>query len=305
MIFFKKLFLMNFLLFVFYPVAHGAQEGERIDYDLRLEPVKSHYFYLLKEKFKKKEKININNTEYSIAESLNELFIDDYYDTKLLTLVHKKSSLRHRKRFVDSVETKQLAQFKVKDKIGFKEYKINIEPDQKIYTYKDFTEFINSSKNLRRGFLKDLKKFIDSRDIRYILTATQYRDRFYAHDQYGETVFTISFDEVVFSKNLLSKPYLAIEFEVNEKIMQIADLDTKTYLISGLNQFVESLDNKNIYFKEVVRSKYMAGIDILEIKISPSNLLEVILIYLFLFVILLLFFKPVLSHISLKKKKIG
>ena len=71
-------------MFILSSVTFGTEN--RIDLDLRLEPKNEKNFYLLKESFINKKVILFEGNTYKIVRSQNELFIDEYYDTKLHSL---------------------------------------------------------------------------------------------------------------------------------------------------------------------------------------------------------------------------
>ena len=145
---FKNIFFKVLLMFILSSVTFGAEN--RIDLDLRLEPKNEKNFYLLKENFINKDVISIDANAYKIVRSRNELFVDEYYDTVLQSLFKKKASLRYRKRFIDSVNSKNLIQFKTQkgnsELIGMNEFKIEINLDETIVSYRDFKNYINRAK---------------------------------------------------------------------------------------------------------------------------------------------------------------
>ena len=146
---FKNIFFKVFLMCILSSVTFGAEN--RIDLDLRLEPKNEKNFYLLKESFINKKVILFEGNTYKIVRSQNELFVDEYYDTVLQSLFKKKASLRYRKRFIDSVGSKNLIQFKTQkgnsELIGMNEFKIEINLDETIVSYRDFKNYINRAKN--------------------------------------------------------------------------------------------------------------------------------------------------------------
>ena len=212
---FKNIFFKVFLMFILSSVTFGAEN--RIDLDLRLEPKNEKNFYLLKESFINKKVILFEGNTYKIVRSQNELFVDEYYDTVLQSLFKKKASLRYRKRFIDSVGSKNLIQFKTQkgnsELIGMNEFKIEINLDETIVSYRDFKNYINRAKNQNSELYKQLRSYVNISRLEPIFSVTQHRDRFYLQDNDGKTIFTISFDEVIYSKELLKKTYFVIEFD--------------------------------------------------------------------------------------------
>ena len=255
-------------MFILSSVTFGAEN--RIDLDLRLEPKNEKNFYLLKESFINKKVILFEGNTYKIVRSQNELFVDEYYDTVLQSLFKKKASLRYRKRFIDSVVSKNLIQFKTQKEnselIGMNEFKIEINLDETIVSYRDFKNYINRAKNQNSELYKQLRSYVNISKLEPIFSVTQYRDRFYLQDNDGKTIFTISFDEVLYSKELLKKAYFVIEFETNETIMASSDKINSDALVKSLNEFVLNLDEGNILFNRTYDSKYAVGIEKLGIK---------------------------------------
>ena len=144
----KKLILILFSLTIF--IISEAKAEQRIDLDLRLVPKNEKNFYLLKDNFINKEFIKIGKNTYKILRSQNELFVDEYYDTKLHSLFFKKASLRYRKRYVDNLNTKNFIQFKTQRKLekpGSNEFKIEINPEVKLASFQDVKEYINRPRN--------------------------------------------------------------------------------------------------------------------------------------------------------------
>ena len=302
---YNNIFFKILLVLVLSSVDSGAEN--RIDLDLRLEPKNEKDFYLLKESFNNKKAISFNENTYKITRSQNELFIDEYYDTKLHSLLKKKASLRYRKRFIDSMSAKNLIQFKTQKEngklIGMNEFKIEINSDETFVSYRDFKDYINKPKNQNSKLYKQLRSYVNTSKIEPIFSVTQYRDRFYLQNDKENTIFTISFDEVIYSKELLKKAYFVIEFEINEIIMANSNKTNSDALVKSLNEFVYSLDEGNISFNRTYDSKYAVGIMKLDIKPKTENIIEIILIFFALFSIIILFCIPIFSHIYNVKLK--
>jgi len=298
-----NIFFRALLILVLSQVASGAED--RIDLDLRLEPKNEKNFYLLKENFESKDVIKIEGNEYKIVRSQNELFVDDYYDTKLHSLLKKKASLRYRKRFINSTDSKNLIQFKTQksnDKLaGMNEFKITMDSDETLISYHDLKKYLNIPKNRNSELHKQLGGYVNISKLDQIFSATQYRDRFYLQNDKEETIFTISFDEVVYSKDLSKKTYLVVEFEINEIIMANANKMDSSILLNGLNEFIKNLDKENVLFNRIYDNKYSVGIKKLEIKPTPENLIEIILTFLALLFIIFLFSIPIFSRIFRQK----
>ena len=288
-------------MFILSSVTFGSEN--RIDLDLRLEPKNEKNFYLLKENFINKKVISFKKNTYKIVRSQNELFIDEYYDTATQSLFKNKSSLRYRKRFINGVSSKNLIQFKTpkenNELLGMNEFKIIINLDDIIVSYRDFKNYINRAKNQNSKLYKQLRNYVNISKLKPVFSVTQNRDRFYLQENDGKTIFTISFDEVIYSKELLKKTYNVIEFEINEKIMASSDKINSEALVKSLNEFVFNLDEENILFNQVYESKYVIGIKKLGIKIENDDVFEIVLIFFALFSIIILFCIPIFSRIKL------
>ena len=298
---FKNIFFKVLLMFILSSVTFGAEN--RIDLDLRLEPKNEKNFYLLKESFINKKVILFEGNTYKIVRSQNELFVDEYYDTVLQSLFKKKASLRYRKRFIDSVGSKNLIQFKTQQEnselLGMNEFKIEINLDEMIVSYRDFKNYINRAKNQNSKLYKQLRNYVNISKLEPVFSVTQNRDRFYLQENDGKTIFTISFDEVIYSKELLKKTYFVIEFEINEIIMASSDKINSDALVKSLNEFVLNLDEGNILFNRTYDSKYAVGIKKLGIKTKTEDIIEIILIFFALFSIMILFCIPIFSRVKL------
>ena len=295
---------MRFLISIFFTILilTSAIANDRIDLDLRLEPKEKNSFYLLKETFKNKKVIEIAGVRYVIVRSPNELFIDEYYDTSLHSLLEKNASLRYRKKFIDGSISKNLIQFKTQvdnsKKSGMKELKIEIDSEEEFISYDDFNNFINKTSNQNSTFYRELRNYINSSKLKRIFSVIDYRDRFYLRDDDKNTIFTISFDEAVYSKELIKKTYFVIEFEINEKIMASSKKIDSDVLVKSLNEFVYGLDKGNIFFNRTYDNKYEIGVKKLSAKPKTEALIEKYVIIFALFFIIILFSIPVFSRIS-------
>jgi len=287
-------------------ISSAVKAEKRIDLDLRLEPKNVKDFYLLKENFINKKLIKLEETSYKIIRSQNELFVDEYYDTKLHSLFLKKASLRYRKRFIDNFGSKNLIQFKTQKESGelkgINEFKIEINPDERLIFYQDVRDYINRPRNKNSELYKQLERYVNTSKIKPIFSLTQKRDRFYLQDDNENTIFTISFDEVIYSKELLKKTYFVIEFEINETIMANSNKINSNILVKSLNKFVHNLDVENILFNRTLESKYAIGIKKLALKPKTEDIIEIILIFSALFSILILFCIPIFSRIMLTSR---
>ena len=150
-----------------------------------------------------------------------------------------------------------------------------------------------------QNFIKQLRSYVNISKLEPIFSVTQHRDRFYLQDNDGKTIFTISFDEVLYSKELLKKTYFVIEFETNETIMASSDKINSDALVKSLNEFVLNLDEGSILFNQTYDSKYAIGIKKLGIKTKTEDIIEIILIFFALFSIMILFCIPMFSRIKL------
>ena len=226
----------------------------------------------------------------------------DEDDKNMYTFKHNDKFVKvYRKRFKDGVDSKSYIQFKTqkgnKKLIGMSEFKIEINSGDTFVSYRDFKNYINRSKNKNSELYKQLRSYVNISKLEPIFSVTQHRDRFYLQDNDGKTIFTISFDEVIYSKELLKKTYFVIEFEINEIIMANSKKINSDALVKGLDEFVHNLDEGNILFNRTYDSKYAVGINKLGIKPKTEDIIEIILIFFALFSILILFCIPFFSRI--------
>ena len=301
---FENIFFKILLVFILFPTVSEAEN--RIDLDLRLVPKSEKQFYLLKENFNNKKIFLINGKEYKILRSQNEVFVDDNYDTKLHSLLRKKASLRYRSRFIESSVTKKLIQFKTQKgndgTKGMNEFKIEINADEMLVSHQNFKQYLNKTNNQNSELYKQLKSYVDIYKLELIFSAIQYRDRFYLQDNEENTIFTISFDEVIYSKDLLKIPYLVVEFEINETMMANLNKKDSDAMVKSLNEFVGDLDKEKLLFNSTYDSKYAVGMKKLGIKPTSENIIEVILIFFALIAIIILFCIPIFFRV---KSKLG
>ena len=178
-------------------------------------------------------------------------------------------------------------------------FKIEINLDETLVSYRDFKDYINRPKNQNSELYKQLRSYVNTSKLEQIFSVTQYRDRYYLQDNNEKTIFTISFDEVIYSKELLKKAYLVIEFEINEIIMANSNKINSDALVKSLNEFVLNLDEGNILFNRTYDSKYAVGIKKLGIKTKTEDIIEIILIFFALFSIVILFCIPIFSRVKL------
>ena len=73
------------------------------------------------------------------------------------------------------------------------EFKIEINLDETIVSYRDFKNYINRAKNQNSELYKQLRSYVNISKLEPIFSVTQHRDRFYLQDNDGKTIFTISF----------------------------------------------------------------------------------------------------------------
>ncbi|MAF20964.1 MAG: hypothetical protein CMI55_04865 [Parcubacteria group bacterium] len=295
MTFLKNIFFINFLFLFFSSFVYSAQD--RVDLDLRFEPKNKNYFYLLKENFNNKKQIQLGKNIYNVIKSENEIFIDEYYDTKLHSLYKKKASLRYRIRSKSNTGPKNLIQFKTQKKndklTGMNEFKIELNPDEVLVSYVDLKNYINRRQNQNSTLYKQLRSHVNISKLEQIFLVTQNRDRFYLKDDNEDTIFTISFDEVVYSKELLKTIYLVVEFEINEKIMANSEKINSDTLVKSLNEFALSLSEKNVLLNRTYDNKYTVGIKKLGLKPKTEDIIETIIVFFALFCILILFCVPI------------
>ena len=86
--------------------------NERIDLDYKYTTEDALEFYSLSNHVSKLKTVILGDKTYTIKRSLNEVFIDTYYDTKELDLYKNRESIRFRKRYIKSRISKKLVQYK-------------------------------------------------------------------------------------------------------------------------------------------------------------------------------------------------
>ena len=80
------------------------------------------------------------------------------------TLLKKKASLRYRKRFINNIISKNLIQFKTQNDnekpTSMQEFKIEINEDETLISYRDFKDYINRPKNKNSELYKNLSNYV-------------------------------------------------------------------------------------------------------------------------------------------------
>jgi len=204
-----------------------------------------------------------------------ETFIDNYFDSDDRQLAVDEVSLRHRKRFTDGQLLKQLVQLKLPystDKVIRNEIKFDVaklKNGDKLYAGHPLLKLLNNSDKERMQYhLASYQLRIEQ--LRPELKFRQHRRRVYISDDAGESVATITLDQVThFSIPFLT--FAELELELNEIKYTSANADERAYM-EALNESMKThLSEKFPDLKVDQRSKYNKML-ILEDESSLSNL---------------------------------
>ena len=189
-----------------------------------------------------------------------EVFIDKYFDMPDGRFAAGEISLRHRKRFKDRVLLKQLVQLKTpysEDKVIRNE--INFEVD-KAKSLQDPTRRHDLLQHIKSSDLERLSYHLAPLKLRpealeLSLKLMQTRNRIYISDSNGESIATITLDEVTLSRFPFTA-YAEMELELNEVRYTQADTQEREKM-TALNEILKSklIDNfPNLKVDQ--RSKY-------------------------------------------------
>ncbi len=190
-----------------------------------------------------------------------EIFIDQYFDLPDQSFAKAEVSLRHRKRYKDKILLKELIQLKTpysEDKVVRNE--IKFEVDQK-KNYNDlsirhpFLKLLSNSDTERMSF--HLAPYmVRPDDIQKSVKLKQTRSRVYIKDQAGESVATITLDEVS-NFSFPYQEYFEIELELNEIRFTQADEQERAQMNSLNASIKNKLSQRFPNLKVDQRSKYL------------------------------------------------
>ncbi len=207
-------------------------------------------------------------------DTINENFIDTYYDAPGLTLYNKWSGLRIRKRYAENGGlTKQWIQIKVTAKPGTQNllrYELKWPVRTKIIKSQminlDGNEFFGHT-NLqdKESILGNLMKLgIDNPfSIRRIIDIEQNRKRVYIRDSAGEIIITITLDDTKTKVFWHSISYPEIELEMNEKMYTEGDKGKRAWMESMNRKIYRDLQKAFPEIKQDQKPKYNKCIDLI------------------------------------------
>ncbi len=207
-------------------------------------------------------------------DTINENFIDTYYDAPGLTLYNKWSGLRIRKRYAENGGlTKQWIQIKVTAKPGTQNllrYELKWPVRTKIIKSQminlDGNEFFGHT-NLqdKESILGNLMKLgIDNPfSIRRIIDIEQNRKRVYIRDSAGEIIITITLDDTKTKVFWHSISYPEIELEMNEKMYTEGDKGKRAWMESMNRKIYRDLQKAFPEMKQDQKPKYNKCVDLI------------------------------------------
>lgn len=205
------------------------------------------------------ENFTIDDLTLQGEESI-EVFIDKYFDLEDGSFSEAEISLRHRKRFKNDTLLKELVQLKTpfsKDKVVRNEIKFDVKKKKNLNDLSNrhpFLKLLSGEDRDRMSFhLAEFK--VRPEQIQESLKLKQTRKRIYIKDVRGESIATITLDEV----NNFSFPfqeYAELELELNEIRYTEAD-EKERARMNALNENIKtSLSDKFPNLKVDQRSKY-------------------------------------------------
>lgn len=157
----------------------------------------------------------ILNGEVSVED-----FFDTYYDVEDGRFAEMEISLRYRKRFKDGVLLKKLIQLKTpfsEDKVVRNEIKFKVDDKKNtmdLTNRHDFLKHVDGGEMDRLSY--ELAAFkLRPEDIQESLKLKQTRSRVYIKDESGESVATITLDQVN-NRSWPFQEYAELELELNE-----------------------------------------------------------------------------------------
>ena len=166
-----------------------------------------------------KDSFNLAGISLSGEESI-EIFIDHYFDLPDGRFSDAEISLRHRKRYKDDILLKELIQLKTpfsEDKVVRNEIKFDVKSKKKINDISNrhpLLKLMSASDQERMSF--HLAKFkVRPEQVQESLKLKQTRKRIYIKDAEGESVATITLDEVS-NFSFPFQDYAELELELNE-----------------------------------------------------------------------------------------
>jgi len=212
-------------------------------------------------------KLDIGDQQLNGEQSV-EIFKDTYFDNSALELMNLEIGLRFRKRYKDDVLLKELIQLKTPysaDKIVRNELKYNVSKEQKKSKLKNrhpLFKLLNLSdiKKLK----EDLASFkINTSELKKSVQLNQKRSRVYISDTSGQSVATITLDEVS-NASFPYQKYAELELELNEIRYTNASIEEQKKMEACNTLIQNKLMNK---FKNLTidqRPKYNKMMELIE-----------------------------------------
>lgn len=253
-----RVVILYFLCFSFSQDANAQQGRLENEYKLSIpqEDVERLWNYLQEEFCK--ESLTIAGHTLKGVKSV-EKFKDIYYDNEALDLIKHNIGLRYRRRYKDDVLLKTLIQLKTpysSDAVVRNEFKF--EPDSKK----------NTDINARHPLLKYLDKQsleslsfelspykIRPKELSTSVSLEQVRSRIYLSDVKGESVATLTLDEVT-NYFFPFQTYAEMELEINEVRYTNAEESEKKMLVD-INEYLKnSIQRKFVNLEIDQRPKY-------------------------------------------------
>ena len=253
-----KYVILYFLLFLFVQDSIAQQGRLENEYKLAIpqEDVKNLWQYL-KDEFCK-EQLTITGHLLKGVESV-EKFQDVYYDNAEQDLIQYNIGLRYRKRYKDDVLLKTLIQLKTpysSDAVVRNEFKF--EPVKKknkdIYARHPLLKYLDKSSIESLAFELSPYK-VRLKDLRVSVNLEQIRSRIYLSDTNGESVATLTLDEVS-NYFFPYQTYAEMELEINEVRYTHAEEEEKKMLVD-INEYLKnSIQEKFVNLEIDQRPKY-------------------------------------------------
>ena len=295
----NKIIYYIFIFLYIFLIPNKAFSSERIDLDYKYTTESVSDFYSLSEYMSGLDNIELNGELYTIKKSVNEVFVDAYYDTELLDLYNNDDSIRYRQRYRNSKLMKRLVQYKTKHaqvEGAMNEYKIKIKRKEKINTDMDLLRYLSRESIQKSKLVKKFKDKYDMSSLSKVVLLFQNRNRFYLYNEIKEHVFTVTFDSVHINSSPLNTPYWVIEFEINEKLMGRADNNLRDSLQESVMILIDKFVNKYYSLNKVMLSKYQVAVNSLNssgtenIKNYSGNKENIFLLLFSLIVMMVMFY---------------
>lgn len=206
------------------------------------------------------ERFKQNDIEISYSD---EYFQDIYFDDANFSLLKNESGLRRRIRIIplqpnNPKNGRSLIQFKLnRNKVRTIRTEIKFEVKDKYigsHTHgRPMTLLKNKEKAPYQAVLGKLH--LTENDLLVSLIVVQRRRRVYIK-LHGEPFATISLDDVTASKWWVTKQFVEVELELNEKLYTISDENTRQRMQVLLDTIKKNLEQKLPYVKQDQTPKY-------------------------------------------------